>query len=178
MSYGLLAQFKTPEELLKATDQTRLHGFTCFDAYTPFPIEGLDDAVGFPRNRVGLAALVGAILGGGTGFGMQWYANVVDYPLNVAGKPYFSWPAFIPVTFELTVLFSALFGAIGMLAMNRLPKLYHPLFAVEEFSRASKDRFFICIQSADPQFDGEGTRHFLSSLDPEAIKEVPDDEER
>jgi hypothetical protein len=176
MSYGLLAEFKTPEELLAATDQVRKQGFTLFDAFTPFPIEGLDDAVGFPRNRVGLVALFGGIFGGSLGFGMQWYANVIDYPINVAGKPYFSWPAFIPVTFELTVLFAALFGAFGMLALNHLPKPYHPLFAVEEFGRASKDRFFICIQSSDPKF--EGASEVLRSLNSESVQEVPDDQER
>jgi hypothetical protein len=177
MSYGVLAEFKTPEDLLKAAEEVRRRGFKFFDAFTPFPIEGLDEAVGFPKNRVGLVALVGGFLGGVTGFGMQWYADVIDYPINVAGKPYFSWPAFIPVTFELTVLFSALFGAIGMLALNGLPKLYHPVFAVEEFSRASKDRFFICIQATDPQFEKTATASFLSSLNPESIQEVPDDEE-
>jgi hypothetical protein len=176
MSYGLLAEFKTPEELLKATEETRRRGYTLYDAFTPFPIEGLDEAMGSPKNRVGLIALVGGITGAVTGLGMQWYANVIDYPINVAGKPFFSWPAFVPVTFELTVLFAALFGAFGMLAMNQLPKLYHPLFAVDEFSRASKDRFFICIQSIDPHF--EGAQEFLRSLQPLSLKEVPDDEER
>jgi hypothetical protein len=120
--------------------------------------------------------LVGGIFGGSLGFGMQWYANVIDYPINVAGKPYFSWPAFIPVTFELTVLFAALFGAFGMLALNHLPKLYHPLFAINEFGRASKDRFFICIQSIDPKFESAG--RILRSLNPDSVQEVPDDQER
>jgi hypothetical protein len=176
MSYGLLAQFKTPEELLKASEETRSKGFTIFDAFTPFPIEGLDVTLGFPKNRVGLTALIGGLIGGATGFGMQWYANSIAYPINVAGKPYFSWPAFIPVTFELTVLFAAVSGALGMLMMNRLPQVYHPLFSVEEFARASKDRFFICIQSNDPLFEQLQTRDFLTSLQPESIYEVPDEE--
>jgi hypothetical protein len=178
MSYGLLAEFKTPELLLQAAEETRRRGFTQFDAFTPFPIEGLDEALALSHERVGLIALIGGIVGGATGLGMQWYANVIDYPINVAGKPPFSWPAFVPVTFELTVLFAALFGAFGMLALNRLPKLYHPLFQVDEFSRASKDRFFICIQSIDPQFDKADAKGFLESLNPESLKEVPDDEER
>lgn len=177
MIYGFVAEFKTPEDLLNAAQKTRHSGFTRFDAFTPFPIEGLDEAVGLPRNRVGLVALLGGFIGGVGGFGMQWYACAVDYPLNVAGKPDFSWPAFIPVTFELTVLFAALFGAFGMLALNRLPQLYHPLFAVEEFSRASKDRFFICIQASDPSFEISATRHFLQSLSSEVIREVPHEEQ-
>jgi hypothetical protein len=177
VTYGLLAQFTTPEELLDATQRTRDAGFTQFDAYTPFPIENLDVAVGLPKNRVALCVLLGGITGAIGGFGMQWYACAVDYPLNVAGKPYFSWPAFIPVTFELTVLCAALFGAFGMFALNRLPLLYHPVFEVEEFRRASKDRFFICIQNSDPNFDSLGTAAFLQSLGAEKVHEVPLEEE-
>ena len=172
MIYGLMAEFMTPEDLLNATQKTRDAGFTRFDAFTPFPIEGLDEAVGLPRNRVGLAALIGGVVGGTVGFGMQWYACAVDYPINVAGKPYFSWPAFIPVTFELTVLFAALFGAFGMLAMNHLPEPYHPVFSVDEFRRASKDRFFICIQASDPIFEVSRAKTFLQSLSSDVIREV------
>ncbi len=121
-------------------------------------------------------ALLGGVVGASTGFGMQWYACAIDYPLNVAGKPYFSWPAFIPVTFELTVLFAAISGALGMLALNHLPELYHPVFAVEEFRRASKDRFFICVQAVDPLFELSETKLFLQSLSSQPVREVPGEE--
>jgi len=172
MIYGVLAGFETPEDLLRAIKKIRESRFTLFDAYTPFPIEGLDEALGIPENRVGLVALGGGACGATLGFGMQWYANVVAYPMNIAGKPDFSWPAFIPVTFELTILTAALFGALGMLVMNGLPRLYHPIFAVAEFRRASKDRFFICIEAADPLFDVFRVRSFLESLGAMDVREV------
>ena len=159
--YGLMAEFETAEELLAAAWSVREEGYDHLDAYTPFPVEGLADAIGFSRNRVPIAVLGGGILGGGLAYFMQWYINVIDYPINVGGRPYHSWPAFIPVTFELTILFAAFGALIGMLALNRLPKLYHPVFNAPHFDRASQDRFFLCIEAEDPQFDRERTRQLL-----------------
>jgi len=170
--FGLMAEFKDPKELLAAAKRTLSSGYREFDTYTPFPIEDLDEAIGFKKNKVPLIALLGGILGGSTGFFMQWFAFSVEYPINVAGRPDFSWPSYIPATFELTVLGAALFGVIGMLVLNGLPELYHPLFDAENFSQASKDRFFLCIQQEDPRFDSAHTRSFLESLRPERVVEV------
>jgi hypothetical protein len=177
MIYGLMKSFDSPEDLLAAAEEVRDQGFTLFDAFTPFPIEGLDEAIGFPKNRVALLSLGGGIIGGVGALAMQWYANVIGYPISVAGRPNFSWPAFIPVIFELTVLGAAVCTVFGMLALNRLPQLYHPVFEIEEFRRASKDQFFLCIQAADPKFERNQTQSLLQSLpcenDSHPIWEVP-----
>lgn len=170
--YGLLAEFEQPQALLAATRAAQSSGFKKMDAYSPFPIEGLGDAVGLHRNRVPLITLIGGITGGLTGYFMQWYANVVDYPLNIGGRPFHSWPAFIPVTFELTILFAALSAAFGMLALNGLPLPYHPVFNEETFERASKDRFFLCIKQNDATFDRKATEHFLLTLNPIRVTEI------
>jgi hypothetical protein len=173
MSYGWLAEFKTAEDLLEAVKRTRAAGYRRIDAYTPFPVEGLVEAVGSYKDRIPLITLIGGVIGGGGGYFMQWYSAVVDYPFNQGGRPYHSWPAFIPVTFELTVLGAALFALVGMLALNGLPKLYHPLFNVPEFELASRSRFFLCIRSEDPCYERETTRQLLSSMKPLALTEVP-----
>ena len=144
--YGVLAEFDQPEVLVRAAQAVQQAGYLKMDAYSPFPVEGLSEAVGFPRDRVALITLLGGCIGGLTGYFMQWFANVIDYPIIVAGRPYDSWPSFIPITFELTVLGASLSAAIGMLALNRLPKPYHPVFNSPEFLRASVDRFFLCVQ--------------------------------
>jgi hypothetical protein len=171
--YGLLAEFKTPEELLEAARRARAAGYRRIEAYAPFPVEGLVEAVGSYKDHMPLITLIGGVLGGGGGYFMQWYSAVIAYPINLGGRPYHSWPSFIPVTFELTVLGAALFAVIGMLALNGLPKLYHPLFNVADFGLAARNRFFLCLRRTDPRYEPEETRQFLVSLGPLAVTEVP-----
>jgi hypothetical protein len=170
--YGLLAEFAEPEAVLDAARKARDEGYRRMEAYSPYPVEGLAEAVGHPPDRVAAVVLTGGILGGLTGFFLQYYANVFSYPLNIGGRPHNSWPSFIPITFELTVLGAALFAVFGMLAMNGLPRPHHPLFGVAEFDLASRDKFFLCIESADPRFDRERTRRFLEGLGSGTIREV------
>jgi hypothetical protein len=170
--YGLMAEFDTPEALLEAAQRAYASGYRRMDAYSPFPVDGLAEAVGFHHTRLPLVVLIGGILGGIGGFLLQYWISVIDYPVNVGGKPYNSWPAFIPVTFELTVLAAALTAVLAMLALNGLPMPYHPVFNVERFALASRDRFFLCIEAADPKFDREETRQFLENLAPRSVNEV------
>lgn len=170
--YGLMAEFASDEEILAATKSAYDHGFRKIDAFAPFPVEGLAEALGRKKNAVPFIVLAGGIIGGLGGYFMQWYASAVSYPLNIGGRPLNSWPMFIPITFELTVLFAAFSAIIGMLALNRLPEPHHPVFNVPEFERASTDRFFLCIESRDPKFDLCATRTFLEILKPEKIFEI------
>lgn len=170
--YGLLAQFDTPEALLAAARRTREAGYRRMDAYTPFPVAGLAEAIGFSRTRLPLVVLVGGILGCVGGFLLQFYTSVIDYPLNVGGRPFNSWPAFIPVTFEMTVLIAALSAVVGMLALNGLPMPYHPVFNVPRFRLATRNEFFLCIEATDPQFDPERTRRFLESVGAREVYDV------
>ncbi len=142
------------------------------DAYSPFPIEGLAEALGFRRTRIPLVVFLGGLVGCLGGFFLQYWVSAVDYPLNVGGRPLFSWPAFIPVTFELTILVAAFAAVLGMLGLNGLPMPYHPLFHVERFALASRDRFFLCIEADDPRFDRGETWKFLESLTPHGVFEV------
>jgi hypothetical protein len=170
--YGLMAEFEHPDDLLSAARSTYEAGYRKLDAYTPLPVHGLAQAIGFGDTRLPLIVLIGGILGGLIGFGMQYFIAVIDYPLNVGGRPLNSWPSFIPVTFEMTVLLAALSAVIGMIALNGLPKPYHPVFNVERFVLASRNRFFLCIKSLDPKFDRAQTRKFLESLGAHGVYEV------
>jgi len=169
--FGLAAEFKTHEDLLCAAEASYAQGYRKMDAYAPFPIEGLARALG-KRNRVPLMVLIGGIIGGAGAYYMMWYANVVSYPINIGGRPMHSWPAFIPITFELTVLCAGLTAFFGSLATCGLPKPYHPMFNLPEFERASQDRFFLCIEADDPIFDATKTREFLQRLNPLNVAEV------
>lgn len=169
---GLMAEFASEKEILAATKSAYEHGYRKMDAFAPFPVEGLAEALGRNKTGVPLMVLIGGISGGISGYFLQWWAMAVDYPLNIGGRPYNSWPAFIPITFEMTVLISAFAAIFGMLALNRLPRPYHPVFNVPEFERASTDKFFLCIDAEDAKFDLTATRMFLESLKPEKISEV------
>ena len=170
--YGYLAEFDTAAELVRAARATYAAGYRRIDAYTPFPIEELSEAIGFSTNRLPLIVLIGGIIGGLSGFGLQYWASVITYPVNIGGKPLNSWPSFIPITFEMTVLFAALSAVLGMLALNGLPQPYHPAFNVPRFALASNDRFFLMIAKADPLFTIEGSREFLLSLNPREVNVI------
>jgi len=170
--YGLMAQFDSPDALLDAAEKAHAAGYRRMDAFSPMPIEGLAEAVGFHRSALPLVVLCGGIAGGLTGFFLQYYGSVIGYPLNVAGKPLNSWPAFIPITFELTVLFAAVTCVFGMLAMNGLPTPYHPVFNVPSFALASRDRFFLCVKARDAQFDLRKTGEFLKGLGASEVSEI------
>lgn len=171
--HGLLAEFTTADELVGATVRAREEGYRRIDAYSPFPVEGLADALGFRRTRIPLVVLLGGIVGGTAGYLLAYYCSAIAYPLNVGGRPLNSWPAFIPVTFETTILIAALSAVLGMLALNGLPRPHHPLFNVPQFDRVTQDRFFLCIEAGDPQFHPETTRQFLLSLNPREVFDVP-----
>jgi hypothetical protein len=171
--YGLLAQFVTPQAVLDATRQARQAGYTDLDAFAPYPVEGLGELVGLPRNRVPSVVLMAGLVGAVAGFLMQYWTMAVDYPVNVGGRPPNSWPAFVPIVFEVTVLVASLSALLGMLFLNGLPQPYHPLFNVPSFARATQDRFFLCIEATDAHFDREATRQFLAALGPVELVEVP-----
>jgi hypothetical protein len=170
--YGLMAEFDRPEELRSAAQQAYAAGYRRMDAYTPFPVEGLAEALGLHRTRLPLVVLLGGIVGCIGGFGLQYYASVIDYPLNIGGRPLNSWPSFVPVTFETTILCAALAAVLGMLALNGLPMPYHPVFNVPRFELATRDHFFLCIKAADPHFDRQETRRFLECLGSREVTEV------
>lgn len=171
--YGLVAEFETPTDLVNAAKAAYSAGYRKMDAYSPFPIEEASEAIGFHKTRVPLIVLLGGILGGLSGYGLQYWINVISYPLNIGGKPYHSWPAFIVPTFEMTILFAGLSGVFGMFALNGLPMPYHPLFNVERFSAVTRDKFFLCVEAADPKFDLVNTQKFMMDLKPLSLSEVP-----
>jgi|TARA_B110000263_G_scaffold247343_1_gene260015 hypothetical protein len=170
--FGLMAEFETPDDLLAAAKATFAAGYRKIDGYSPLPVHGLGDAIGFPRTKLPWLVFCFGILGGICGYGLCYWVSVIDYPMNIAGKPLHSGPMFIPVTFELTILFAALSSAFGMFIANGLPQPYHPVFNVESFARASQDRFFLSIEADDPQFDLDKTRNFLNGLNPHEVAEV------
>ncbi len=171
--YGLMAEFDTPDELVLAAKRSYAEGYRKMDAYSPFPIEEASEAIGFHKDRVATIVLIGGILGGLSGYLLQYWINVINYPLNIGGRPYHSWPSFIIVTFEMTILFAGISGVVGMLALNGLPMPYHPVFNVPRFKEATKDKFFLCIEAADPKFDRADTERFLASLNARNVSEVP-----
>jgi hypothetical protein len=173
--YGVMGEFETPEKLIHAVEKVREAGYRRFEAFSPFPVEGLSEAMGLKRNLVPLITLIGGLTGGIGGFGFQYWVAAITYPLNIGGRPFNSWPAFIPVTFELTILGASLAAVFGMLALNGLPQPHHPVFNVHRFSHASADRFFVCIESRDPKFQLAETARFLQGLEAHHVSEVSND---
>jgi len=170
--YGLMAEFDSPTAIVEATRRAYAEGYRRMDGYTPFPVEGLAEEMHFHRTRVPLIVLLGGLAGCLGGYFLQYWIAAIYWPLNIAGRPLNSWPMFIPVTFELTVLAAALAALLGMLALNGLPHPYHPVFNVPRFALASQDRFFLCIEASDPRFDRAATRDFLESLSPREVSDV------
>ena len=171
--YGVMAEFADSEQLLHAAREAYAAGYRKMDAYSPLPVDGLAEAIGFRRNLVSPLVLLAGITGACGGFGLMYWISVIAYPFNVAGRAMNSWPAYIPITFECTVLAAALTAMFGMFALNGLPMPYHPVFNVAKFARASTDRFFLCIEAADAKFDRAATREFLAGLAPLGVWEVP-----
>jgi len=170
--HGLLAEFHTPEAVLAAARRAYQEGYRKMDAYSPYPVEGLSEAIGFHHTRLPLIVLIGGIVGCLGGFSLQYWGSTTYYALNIGGRPFNSWPAFVPITFECTVLVAAFTTVLGMLALNGLPMPYHPVFNVPEFAFASRDKFFLAIEATDPLFGREATKKFLESLKPDGVFEV------
>lgn len=170
--FGLLAEFGDGEALLRAIRRAREEGYTKMEAYTPLPMHEVWHELGH-ESRLPLLVLCGGILGAVTGFGMQYYAAVIHYPINVGGRPLNSWPSFIIVTFEMTILFAALTAVFGMLLLNGLPRPHHPVFDVPQFELASRNRFFLLILAHDPRFELQRAQSFLATLAPLSLAEVP-----
>jgi hypothetical protein len=171
--YGLIAEFRTSDALLEAARSARDSGYREVEAYAPYAVEGIAEAVGAKPSRVPLMTLLGGVAGGIGGYFLQWYSAVIDYPVNIGGRPLHSWPSFIPATFELTILGAALAAVFGMLAANGLPRLRHPIFDAPDFEQATRNRFFLCLPARDPHFDRERSRAFLDGLQPLSVAEVP-----
>jgi hypothetical protein len=170
--YGLMAEFDNPTALVAAANAARLAGYRRMDAYSPIPIEELHEALGFHRTKLPLIVLMGGLAGLTLGYGLEYWASAIEYPMNVGGRPYHSWPSFIPVAFETTILGAALSAVFGMLALNGLPMPYHPVFNAPRFALASRNRFFLCIEARDPKFERDGTQRFLEGLEPRGVSEV------
>ncbi len=170
--YGLLAEFDTPAQLVAAAARAHAEGYRRMDTFSPFPIEEAWEAIGHHDRRLSLIVLIGGLIGGLSGYGLEYWVHAIAYPINIAGKPLNSWPQFIPVTFEMTILFAALSAVLGMVVLNGLPMPYHPVFNVPRFEHASRDKFFLLVESTDPKFDRQGTLEFLKGLDPSEINEV------
>ena len=171
--YGLLAEFETPGDLVRAAQQARQDGWRRMDCYTPYPVEEAAEAIGFHRNKVPLLTLIGGLMGGSAMFLLQAWVSILAYPLNIAGRPMYSWPAFIVPTYEWTILFAGLSAAFGMLALNGLPSLYHRLFNAPNFrDGATTDKFFLCLEALDPKFDRAETKAYLEKFKPNSVVEV------
>ena len=172
--HGVVAEYVTPDALVAACKQARKAGYRRMDAYSPFPLEEAADAIGFEKTQVPLLTLIGGILGGLTGYVLQYWVNLSAYPLNIGGRPLHSWPSFIIITFEMTILFAGITAVVGMLTLNGLPQPYHPIFNHPRFTAASRDRFFLCIEATDDHFDRAETRRFLEATDAVDVAEVAD----
>jgi hypothetical protein len=170
--WGLVAEFDGPAAIVDAAARTRAAGYRRIDAYTPFPVEGLDAALGVRRTWLPLLVLLGGLGGAAGGYLMQHYAMAVSYPLNVGGRPLVSWPMFVPITFELAILAAGLTAVVGMVLLNGLPMPYHPLFNVPRFAGVTRDRFFLAVEARDARFDRRRTAEFLRSLEPREVSEV------
>jgi hypothetical protein len=170
--YGIMGEFSNPSDLVAAARRTYEAGYRRINGYSPYPIEELSEAIGFTRTSLPLIVLIGGILGGLGGFFMQYWMEVIDYPLNVGGKPYNSWPAFIPITFECTVLMAAFAAVLGMLVLNKLPQPYHPVFNAPNFALATRDRFFLVIEANDPRFSHDETTQFLNTVGARNVSDV------
>ena len=170
--YGIMAEFDNPSDLVAAARRAHEAGYRRINGYSPYPIEELDEAIGFTRISLPLIVLIGGILGGLGGFFMQYWMEVIDYPLNVGGKPFNSWPAFIPITFECTVLVAAFAAVLGMLVLNKLPQPYHPVFNLPNFAMATRDRFFLAVEANDPKFDHAQVVELLKSLNAVEVNDV------
>ena len=170
--YGVMAEFEDPTALVNAAQAAYRKGFRKLDAYTPFPIEELSEVLHLHRNKLPLIVLLGGLTGGLSGYLLQYFVTVIYFPINVAGRPLHSWPSYIIITFELTILFAAIAAVLGLLGLCGLPMPYHPVFNVSRFSAASRDRFFLCIEATDPLFDVENTSRFLESMEPKEVSEV------
>lgn len=170
--YGLMAEFTDPASVVAAARNVREAGYTRVDAYSPYPMEALTEALEFHHSKLPLLVLVGGLTGLVAGWGLEYWVSVVEYPMNVGGRPYHSWPSFIPAAFETTILFAALTAVLGMLALNGLPQPYHPVFNVPSFALASKDRFFLLIEATDPKYDKDETWSFLVRLGARVVSEV------
>src|SRR2546428_8178981 len=170
--YGIMAEFDNPSALVAAARRTHEAGYRRINGYSPYPIEELDEAIGFTRTTLPLIVLAGGILGGLGGFFMQYWMEVIHYPLNVGGKPYNSWPAFIPITFECTVLVAAFAAVLGMLVLNKLPQPYHPVFNAPNFALATRDSFFLVIEASDRKFEHDEVMHFMKTLEPKDLIDV------
>jgi hypothetical protein len=171
--YGVMAEFATTKDVLEAAHRARAAGYRQMDAYSPFTVEGLSEAVGFPHTWLPAITLIGGLIGCFGGFFLQYYPNAMGFPLDIGGKPFDSWPAFIPITFELTILCAGVFTVVGMIWLNKLPTPYHPVFNVPRFSLASQDRFFLCIKSKDPQFEIDAVVKFFEQFNPREVSVVP-----
>jgi len=172
--YGLMAEFADPDGLIRAIRESRQAGYRRLEAYTPYPIEQVSEALALPRSKMPLLVLAGGLIGLAGGYYLQYWVNLIAYPMNVGGRPMHSWPAFIVPTFEMTILCAALFAVLGMFALNGLPQPYHPVFNVPRFAAASRDRFFLLIEAADPRFDRSATAEFLRRLDAREVAQVDD----
>jgi hypothetical protein len=170
--YGVMGEFENPSDLVAAARRVYSLGYRRINGYSPYPIEELSEAIGFTHTSLPLIVLIGGVLGGLGGFFMQYWIEVIDYPLNVGGKPFNSWPAFIPITFEMTVLFAAFAAVLGMLVLNKLPQPYHPVFNAPNFALATRDRFFLAIEANDPKFNHAEVVELLKSLDALEVNDV------
>ncbi len=170
--HGLMAEFESAEQLVEAARQAHEAGYRRMDAYTPFPVHGLREAMGVRKTRLPWLVLAGGAVGFIAGYGMQYFAQVIHWPINIGGRPLHSWPNYIPIVFEMTVLVASLTAFLSVVIINGLPRPHHPVFNVDKFDRASTDRFFLCIEADDPKFDTESTRLFLQELKPASVSVV------